>query len=428
MRKEEEFREVTLVREDQGGCGGHKVVLSSTSPTEEDEVTLAGRQVVPGVIMKLSPKQEAALEKAYMFGCYGKDPKEQGLKDIANWVLKPKGTVEQVEAWFEARRARGARGEEVEVKEEEVTEEEVKKVPKKKVKKVKKVKGKKEKKVEEVNVPEVKVEDMKEEEGIVEETVVEEVLEEETLVKVEEGMAEEVIVEEWFEAAEEVEVLEEGLVEKKLGEEVEARSNSFSLRQASTPSPSLPPTSPSTSFWRPWEGSCEATAASEWSGEATTHLSSVGVTPPALVTPSREEVRSTGRRVGRRLRRLLTFQATLEKEKGLPPSRWQRRLEFGGEGEATYPSTPVSRRRRGRRRVGLGGAEASSPQLRRQRSRVEEDWCTPSPHLPRHGGLEASRDNSSLLHSSLSPGGWGVGGHRGFCYGCQTWGNMVPIV
>ena len=83
-------------------------------------MTLAGRQVVPGVIMKLSPKQEAALEKAYMFGCYGKDPREQGLKDIANWVLKPKGTVEQVEAWFEARRARGARGEEVEVKEEEV--------------------------------------------------------------------------------------------------------------------------------------------------------------------------------------------------------------------------------------------------------------------------------------------------------------------
>ena len=114
-------------------------------------------------------------ERVYMFGCYGKDPREQGLKDIANWVLKPKGTVEQVEAWFEARRARGARGEEVEVKEEEVKEVEVNKVPKKKVKKVKKVKGKKEKKVEEVNTPEVKVEDMKEEEGIVEETVVEEV-------------------------------------------------------------------------------------------------------------------------------------------------------------------------------------------------------------------------------------------------------------
>ena len=422
MWKEEEFREVTLVREDQGGCGGHKVVLSSTSPTEEDEVTLAGRQVVPGVIMKLSPKQEAALEKAYMFGCYGKDPKEQGLKDIANWVLKPKGTVEQVEAWFEARRARGARGEEVEVKEEEVKEVEVKKVPKKKVKKVKKVKGKKEKKVEEVNVPEVKVEDMKEEEGIVEETVVEEVLEEETLVKVEEGMAEEVIVEEWFEAAEEVEVLEEGLVEKKLGEEVEARSNSFSLRQASTPSPSLPPTSPSTSFWRPWEGSCEATAASEWSGEATTHLSSVGVTPPALVTPSREEVRSTGRKVGRRLRRLLTFQATLEKEKGLPPSRWQRRLETGEEGEATLLNTPVSHRRRGRRRGGMGEAEASSPKLRR--SRVE---CTNTPYTPGGRGLEASRYSSTLLHSSLTPGGWDGGGHRAFCWQCESWGNMVPM-
>ena len=33
VRKEEEFSEGTLVREDQGGCGGHKVVPASTSPT-----------------------------------------------------------------------------------------------------------------------------------------------------------------------------------------------------------------------------------------------------------------------------------------------------------------------------------------------------------------------------------------------------------
>ena len=148
----------------------------------------------------------------------------------------------------------------------------------------------------------------------------------------------------------------------------------------------------------------------------------MGVTPPALVTPSREEVRSTGRKVGRRLRRLLTFQATLEKEKGLPPSRWQRRLETGEEGEATLLNTPVSHRRRGRRRGGMGEAEASSPKLRR--SRVE---CTNTPYTPGGRGLEASRYSSTLLHSSLTPGGWDGGGHRAFCWQCQSWGNMVPM-
>ena len=277
---------------------------------------------------------------------------------------------------------------------------------------------------EEVQVAkEIKIELVEEENMLVELVDKEEEMVEE--VETKEVLVEEVVVKEV--------VVEEVLVEEVVVEKTIARSNNPHLRQSSLPPlpvPSLSPStnSSSTNFWRPWERSCEATAGKEWSGEATTLLS-VGVTPPALVTPPRvEEVRSSERKVGRRHQRLLTFQATLEKEKGLPPSRWQRRLEFGGEGEATYPSTPVSRRRRGRRRGGLGVAEASSPQLRRQRSRVEEDWCTPSPHLPRHGGLEASRDNSSLLHSSLSPGGWGVGGHRGFCYGCQTWGNMVPIV
>ena len=128
----------------------------------------------------------------------------------------------------------------------------------------------------------------------------------------------------------------------------------------------------------------------------------MGVPHPALVTPPREEeVRCTGRKVGRRLRRLLTFQATLEKEKGLPPSRWQKTLEFGEEGEATLLNTPVSRRRRGRRSGGVRSADASSPWLRR--GRVEEV-------------------------SSLSPGGWDGGGHRGYCFSCRSWGNMVPIV
>ena len=100
--------------------------------------------------------------------------------------------------------------------------------------------------------------------------------------------------------------------------------------------------------------------------------------PPALVMPPREEVKSTGRKVGRRLRRLLTFQATLEKEKGLPPSRWQRRLEFGEEGEATFLNTPGRHRRKRRRRGGVEEVEAGGPTLRR--SRVKEARYISSPN------------------------------------------------
>ena len=123
----------------------------------------------------------------------------------------------------------------------------------------------------------------------------------------------------------------EVLVEETLGEKAMARSSNLYLWQASTPKVPLPPLSTPPIFWRPWEASCEPTARRKCSDEAittTTLLSSVGVKPPALVTPPREEVKRTGRKVGRRFRRLLSFQATLEKENGLPPSRWQRRLQF----------------------------------------------------------------------------------------------------
>ena len=52
-----------------------------------------------------------------------------------------------------------------------------------------------------------------------------------------------------------------------------------------------------------------------------------------------------GRGLGKNMRRLLEFQSTLEREKGLPPSQWVARLEGG---EAT--PVPVSHRNRGRRR------------------------------------------------------------------------------
>ena len=61
--------------------------------------------------------------------------------------------------------------------------------------------------------------------------------------------------------------VEEVVVDKNL-----ARSNSYTLRHSSTPTLHLPSISPSTTFWRLWEASCEATAVREWSGEATTLL------------------------------------------------------------------------------------------------------------------------------------------------------------
>ena len=234
-------------------------------------------------------------------------------------------------------------------------------------------------------------------------------------------------VEELVEQEELAKELLEGevLVEETLVVEEIARSNNCPLRQASTPKPPLPSISHSTTFWRPWETSCEATAVMKQSRDATTLLSSEGVTPPALVTPPRKEVRSSGRKVGRKLQRLLTFQATLEKEKGLPPSRWQRKLEFGEEGEATFIKTPVSHRSKGGKRGVVGEVVVS---LSKQRgSRLEEVRSITSPQRPGYRGLDASRINPSLLHSYLSPGGWDGGGHRGFCYGCESWGNLLPI-
>ena len=195
-----------------------------------------------------------------------------------------------------------------------------------------------------------------------------EVIEVEELVQPEEVLVKKVLL------VEEV-LVQEVPVEKVQVEETQviARSKHLSLRQSST---SLS----STTFWRPWEASCEATAVREWSGDANTLLSNQVVTPPPLVTPPREEQRTMGSKVGRRLKRLLTFQATLEKEKGLPPSRWQKRLELGVVCEATFLDTPVSHRRKGRRRGGFGEVEASSPRLRE--GRVEEVRHTPSTHRP----------------------------------------------
>ena len=169
-----------------------------------------------------------------------------------------------------------------------------------------------------------------------------EVIKVEELVQPEEVLAKKVL------SVEEV-LVQEVLVEKVQVEETQviARSKHLSLRQSYT---SLP----STTFFRPWEASCEATAAREWSGDATILLSNQVVTPPPLVTPPRKEERTMGRKVGRRLQRLLTFQATLEKKKGMPPSRWQKRLELEEEVEATFLNTPASHRRKKRRRGGFG--------------------------------------------------------------------------
>ena len=58
-------------------------------------------------------------------------------------------------------------------------------------------------------------------------------------------------------------------------------------------------------------------------------------------------------KVGRRLQWQLTFQAIQEKERGLPPIWWQKRLEFKREVEATY-NTNTCEPQEGREMEGWG--------------------------------------------------------------------------
>ena len=154
-------------------------------------------------------------------------------------------------------------------------------------------------------------------------------------------------------------------------------------------------------FWRPWEISCEATAELDLSCDATTHLSSKPLTPPLLVTPSSgsKEEEIMGRGLGRNMRRLLEFQSTLEREKGLPPSQWVARLEGG---EAT--PVPVSHRKRGRRRrIEMGDAEASSPNLRGGSGGmgIGRGQCPTLPLVDTFSEfVTASRSNISMLHTT----------------------------
>ena len=61
--------------------------VEATRPTVtmEEEVTLAGGEEGPGVMIKLSPKQEADLEGAWRFGCFDKDPGKPGLGWRLGW-------------------------------------------------------------------------------------------------------------------------------------------------------------------------------------------------------------------------------------------------------------------------------------------------------------------------------------------------------
>ena len=186
-----------------------------------------------------------------------------------------------------------------------------------------------------------------------------------------------------------------------------------------------------TIFWRPWENSCEATADLNLSCDATTLLSSEPITPPLLVTPScrSRELEIGEIRLSRNMKRLLDFQSTLEREKGLPPSQWLRRLE---RGEAT--PVPVSHRNqmmdRGsrRRRREMGDAEASSPILRGGLGGMGagKGECLILPLGDNFSEIvNASRTNLSMLHTTpLAQTGWQ---RRAFCWGCGSWGNMIPM-
>ena len=121
------------------------------------------------------------------------------------------------------------------------------------------------------------------------------------------------------------------------------------------------------------------------------------------------------------------FQATLEKEKGLPQSQWLASLE---RGEAT-PSpvshrTQIRNRSRRERREMMVNAEASSPTLRGGSGEMERVQCPILPLVDSFSdGVTASRSNLSMLHTtSLAPACWQK---RAFCCGCGSWGNMIPM-
>ena len=119
------------------------------------------------------------------------------------------------------------------------------------------------------------------------------------------------------------------------------------------------------------------------------------VTPPCR----RNTEFISGRRLGRNMKRLLDFQSTLEKERGLPQSQWLACVEGG---EATPP--PVSHRTRIRReRREMVNAEASSPNLRggsREMKRVE---CPIVPLVDSFSDVvTASRSNLPMLHTTSS--------------------------
>ena len=79
----------------------------------------------------------------------------------------------------------------------------------------------------------------------------------------------------------------------------------------------------------------------------------------SVTPPNRSKVKATPKKnMTRNMQRLLDFQVTLEKEKGLPPSRWLTRL---GENLARGDATPIlgSPRNRRRKRV-IGEVEANS--------------------------------------------------------------------
>ena len=129
-------------------------------------------------------------------------------------------------------------------------------------------------------------------------------------------------------------------------------------------------------------------------------------------------------RLGRNMRRLLEFQSTLERERGLPPSQWVTRLKGS---EAT--PVPVSHRKEERRRrIEMEDAEASSPNLRGGSGGmgIGRGQCPTSPLVDTFSEfVTASRSNISMLHTTPQvETGWQK---RAFCWGCRSWGNMIPM-
>ena len=115
----------------------------------------------------------------------------------------------------------------------------------------------------------------------------------------------------------------------------------------------------------------------------------------------------------------------MERGKCLPPSRWQTFLDENLERRDAIPILGSPRNRR-RKRV-IGEVEANSQDLRGGSSGVGRGQCQILPTVDSSNGVViASRPNFPMLHTATEDGSSLQ--IRAFCWGCGSWGYMIPFL